>query len=65
MRTTITIEKEKIDELKDVVGARSKREAVIIAVDEYLRRKKAERIMQAKGRLEFDLNADQIRHYER
>jgi Arc/MetJ family transcription regulator len=65
MRTTVTIEKEMIDELRSVTGAKSKRRAVIIAISEYLRRKKTERIMQAKGKLSFDLTADEIRHYER
>jgi hypothetical protein len=65
MRTTITVEKKKIDELKDATGAKSARGAVIIAINEYLRQKKIEKIIQAKGKLEFDLTAEEIRHYER
>ncbi|MCX5896323.1 MAG: hypothetical protein NTZ51_10895 [Proteobacteria bacterium] len=44
---------------------RSKASAVRIAIDEYLRKKKVEKIKFMKGRLEFDLTASEIRHRER
>ena len=45
---------------------RSKASAVRIAIDEYLRKKKVEKIKSMKGRLEFDLTArSEIRHRER
>lgn len=65
MRTTITIEKEILDVLLKETKARSKANAVRTAVREYLRRKKIEKIKSMKGRLEFDLTAEGIRHYER
>ena len=34
-------------------------------ITEYLRRKKIERIMSMKGRLEFDMDSDEMRHRER
>ena len=65
MRATVTIEKEILDNLVKETRAKSKATAVRLAVQEYLKRKKIERIKSMKGKLEFDLTAHQIRHYER
>ena len=65
MRATVTIEKEILDELIKETRAKSKATAVRQAVQDYLRRKKIERIKSMKGKLEFDLTAQEIRHYER
>jgi Arc/MetJ family transcription regulator len=65
MRATVTIEKDILDELVKETKARSKATAVKTAIREYLRRKKIEKIKSMKGKLEFDLTADEIRHYER
>ena len=65
MRATVTIEKEILDELLKETKAKSKASAVKKAIDEFLKRKKIERIRTMKGKLGFDLNAYEIRHYER
>ena len=65
MRSTITIDKERLDELVYETGARSKASAVKEAISAYLKQKKLDRIRAAKGRLEFDLSADAIRDHER
>lgn len=65
MRSTITIEKEVLDELVQETKAKSKASAVRRAIDAYLRRSKIEKIKSLKGKLEFDLTAEEIRHYER
>ena len=65
MRATVTIEKDILDELIKETRAKSKATAVRLAVQEYLKRKKIERIKSMKGKLEFDLTAQAIRHYER
>ena len=65
MRSTITIEKEILDKLLKETKAKSKATAVKKAIHEYLRRKKIEKIKSMKGKLEFDLTAEEIRHYER
>lgn len=62
MRATVTIEKDKLDILLKETKSKSKASAVRIAIDEYLRKKKIERIKSMKGRLEFDMTADEIRH---
>ncbi len=65
MRATVTIEKDILDELLKETKAKSKASAVKKAIDEFLRKKKIERIKAMKGKLDFDLTADEIRHYER
>ena len=65
MRTTISIEEDILDELVKETKARSKASAVKIAIRGYLKRKKIEKIRSMKGKLDFDLTADEIRHYER
>lgn len=65
MRATVTIEKDILDELLKETRAKSKTTAVKKAIYEYLRRKKIEKIKSMKGKLEFDLTAEELRHYER
>lgn len=62
MRATITIDKDVLDNLLAETHAKSKASAVKIVIDEYLRRKKIEKIKSMKGKLEFDKSADKIRH---
>lgn len=65
MRTTVTIEKDILEELLKETNAKSKASAVKEAIREYLRRIKREKIKSLKGKLEFDLTAEDIRHHER
>ncbi len=65
MRATVTIEKEILDELLKEMNAKTKSSAVRKVIDDFLRRKRIERIKTMKGRLGFDLTAYEIRHYER
>lgn len=65
MRSTVTIEKNVLDELLKETKAKSKASAVKKVISEFLKKKKIERIKSLKGKLDFDLTADEIRHYER
>jgi hypothetical protein len=65
MRATVTIEKDRLDLLMKETKSRSKTSAVKIAIDDYLRKKKIEKIKSMKGKLDFDMTADEIRHSER
>ena len=65
MRATVTIDNDKLDLLMKETKSKSKASAVKIAIDEYLKRKKIEKIRSMKGKLEFDMTADEIRHRER
>jgi len=65
MRATVTIEKERLDKLLRESKSKSKASAVRVAIDEYLKAKHIEKIKSMKGKLEFDLKAEEIRHRER
>jgi Arc/MetJ family transcription regulator len=65
MRTTITLDKDILDSLLEETRAKSKASAVKIAIDAYLKKKRIEKIKFMKGKIEFDMTADEIRHYER
>jgi hypothetical protein len=65
MRATFTIDNDKLDSLMKETKSKSKASAVKIAIDEYLKRKKIEKIKSMKGKLEFNMTADEIRHRER
>ncbi|MGA3209228.1 MAG: DUF2191 domain-containing protein [Syntrophales bacterium] len=58
----MTIEKDILDELVKETKERSKSSAVKIAIRGYLKRKKIEKIRSMKGKFDFDLTADEIRH---
>lgn len=65
MRATLTIDNDKLDLLMKETKSKSKASAVKIAIDAYLKRKKIEKIKSMKGKLEFSMTADEIRHRER
>jgi len=65
VRANVTIEKDILDELIKETKARSNASAVKIAIRGYLKRRKMEKIRSMKGKLDVDLTADEIRHYER
>lgn len=65
MRATVTIDNNKLELLMKETKSKSKASAVKIAIDEYLKRKKIEKIKSMKGKLEFSMTADEIRHCER
>ena len=65
MRATVTMEKDVLERLVKETKAKSKASAVKQAVNEYLRRKKIDRIRSLKGKLEFDVDAEALRHYDR
>ncbi len=61
-RTTITLSRELVDELVSVTGASSKTQAVTLAIKEDLRKRKLENIKGMAGGLEFDIEAEELRH---
>ena len=65
MRTTITIEHDIVKELLKETKAKSKASAVKEAIRDYIRRAKLKKIKSMRGKLEFDMTADKIRHHER
>jgi hypothetical protein len=65
MRATVTMEKDLLERLVKETKAKTKASAFKLAINEYLRRRKVDKIRSLKGKLEFDLDAEVLRHYER
>ncbi len=61
-RTTITLPSELLENLKDIQGARSKTEAVLIAIKDEIRAKKLDNIKKMSGKQEFVRTAEEVRH---
>ena len=61
-RTTITLSRELVDELVSVTRASSKTQAVTLAIKEDLRKRKLKNIKDRAGELEFDMEAEELRH---
>lgn len=54
---------EKLMRVIRLSGAKSKREAIIIALDEYLKKKKAEKLIQAYGKIPLSWDKRSLRSY--
>lgn len=65
MRSTITLDEKFLRPLLTATEAHTKTEAVVVAIQDYLKRKKILKIKNLKGKIHFDKTADEIRHYER
>ncbi len=61
-RITITIPNELINELMEVLEARSKTEAVINAIKNEIKYKKKEKIKNLAGKVDFTAEAYELRH---
>jgi metal-responsive CopG/Arc/MetJ family transcriptional regulator len=64
-RITITIPNELIDELLTVAKAKSRTQAVINAIKNEIVQKKKENIKKMAGKIDFDIDADELRHGDR
>lgn len=61
-RATVTLPQDLLTELVELVGARSKTEAVITAVKDEIRLRKLARIKSMAGKMDFTATADELRH---
>lgn len=62
IRSTVTLPQDLLTELMALVGARSKTEAVITAVKDEIRSRKTARIKGMAGKMEFIVEASDLRH---
>ena len=62
VRATVTLPQDLLTELMTLVGAKSKTEAVLTAVKDEIRLRKAARIKAMAGTMEFTMTADELRH---
>jgi len=54
MRATLNIPDELIEELMKETGAKTKTRAICIAIEEYTRRKKIEKLLSLQGKIDID-----------
>lgn len=64
MKTTLNIPDGLIDKAVSLSGAQTKTQAVIIALEELIRRREVERLLEMAGSLDFasDDEMDELRH---
>lgn len=53
MRTTLAIKKELLEEVKGLSGVKTKKEAVEKALEEYVKRRKAKKLIDLEGKVEL------------
>jgi Arc/MetJ family transcription regulator len=62
MKTTLNIPEDLIKKAMSLAKHRTKTEAVIVALQEYVRQKKIERILEHEGKLQFEETWEKSRH---
>jgi hypothetical protein len=60
MRTTLAIKEQLLKEAKILSGARTNKETVEIALDEFIRRKKSKKLLDLKGKVELAYTLDEF-----
>ena len=65
MRTTINLEKEELNRLLTATHLKNKSKAIIIAIEEFLRKERLKKIDLLRGNFSFDKAILNARHNER
>ena len=65
MRTTITLDRDILGILQKETKLKSKSKAVLLAVEDYLRRRRVKKILDHAGGYDFDVMTAERRHHER
>lgn len=56
MRTTLTINEKLLEEAKTLSGAKTKKEAIEIALEEFVRREKSKKLADLEGKVELSFS---------
>lgn len=59
-RTTLAIREDLLNEVKTLSGARTKKEAVEVALEDFVRRRRARRLLELEGKVELSFTLDQF-----
>jgi hypothetical protein len=62
MRTTMDLPEDLVEEAKSLSGTRSKTAAVILALKDYIDRKKIDRLRKLKGSIAVEQDLTTLRH---
>jgi Arc/MetJ family transcription regulator len=60
MRTTLVIDERLLKEAKSLSGAKSKKEAVEKALDEFIKKRKAKKLLELEGRVELSFSLEEL-----
>jgi Arc/MetJ family transcription regulator len=58
MRTTLAVKEELIEEVKALSGVKTKKEAVEVALEEFIRRRKSKRLIDLEGKVELSIDLE-------
>ena len=64
MRTTLNLDEGLLRELMKLTGAKTKTEAIHLAISDFLRRKKIEGLLDLEGKLQLDLDWRELEERE-
>ncbi len=56
MRTTLAIKEELLEEVKALSGVKTKKEAVEMALEEFIKRRKARELIELEGKIDLSFN---------
>ena len=60
MRTTLAVREELIEEVKALSGAKTKKDAVERALEEFVRRRKAKKLLDLEGKTELSFTLEEL-----
>ena len=60
MRTTLAIKENLLEEVKTLSGVKTKKEAVEMALEEFIKRRKAKQLLELEGKVEFSFTVDEF-----
>ena len=59
-RMTITIDDKLLSEVKDLLGARSKTQAIVMALQDVIRRRQLQEALSHRGAIDLELDQDEL-----
>jgi len=60
MRTTLAVREDLIEEVKALSGVKTKKDAVEKALEEFVRRRKAKKLLDLEGKVELSLTLEEF-----
>jgi Arc/MetJ family transcription regulator len=60
MRTTLAVREDLIEEVKALSGVKTKKDAVEKALEEYVRRRKAKKLLDLEGKVELSFTLEEF-----
>ena len=61
MRTTLDLPKELLDEAMEVTQSKTKTSVIVLALEELVRKRKISELKQYKGKIDLNINLNELR----